>query len=319
MNVKRKSKSKKRIRRQKIFVVALLVLVVSMGGYQLINYIQNIEKADDLKYTAVMFNAPMHQSIEVLMISATDEKISIIDNSSSKIEYSDIKNYKEENLSRYAAYHKLNPNLLDAEVIWRVNTNLDYEFYTNISVVDNPLSFTVVVNKYNRLPSDFQPEDLVLMENESKELYLREDAYQAYLEMREAMAKLDLKIEAISGFRGYNTQSRLYNKYVDEHGQTEADTFSARPGHSGHQTGLVVDVSNTKLVFTDFGKTEEYAWVKDNAHRYGFIVRYKDNPELTGYQVEPWHLRYVGKDVAVDMYESNIHILEEYLDKKGIQ
>ncbi len=319
MKVRKKSKSKNRIRRQKIFVVALLVLVVSMGGYQLINLIQNRKKTEDLKYTAIVFNAPMHQSIEVLMISATDDKISVIDNNSSKIEYSDIKNYKEENLSRYTAYHKLNPNLLDAEVIWRVNTNLDYEFYTNISEVQNPLSFTVVVNKYNRLPDDFLPNDLVLMENESKELYLRQDAYQAYLEMQEAMAKIDLRIETISAFRSYNTQFNLYNKYVEQHGQTSADTFSARAGHSGHQTGLVVDVSNVKSVYTDFGKTDEYAWVKDNAHRFGFIVRYKDNPELTGYQVEPWHLRFVGKDVAVDMYESNIHILEEYLDKKGIE
>lgn len=313
-----KDKRKKKMKRQKLFIALLLLLVVSMGGYQLINYLDNKEEAEDIQYTAVVFSAPMQQSIEVLMISASEQQESVIDNKSNKIQYSDIKNYKEENLDRYIKYHELNPKLLDAEVIWRVNTSLDYAFYTNIEEVYEPESITVVVNKYNSLSSDFQPSDLVLMENEKQELYLREEAYNAYLEMQAEMLKKELKIETVSAYRSFNAQNKLYKNYVSEFGVEEADTFSARPGHSGHQTGLVVDVSDGKLDYTEFGKTDAFIWIKDNAHRFGFIVRYKGVPELTGYQVEPWHLRYVGKDVAIDMYETNIHILEEYLDKKGL-
>lgn len=312
--MKNKLTNKKRL--QKLLVIVLLLLVTSMGGYQIYEYLEQKEEADDVVYTAAIFNAPMAQSIEVLLISETDEKESIIDNNSNKIQYSDIKNYVEENLDRYVSYHKLHPELLDAEVIWRVNTKLDYDFYRNYALIEDPLSLTVVVNKYNILDSGFEPDDLVLIEG--TDMYLRLEAYDAYLKMKEAMNKVDLNIEITSAYRSFNTQKELYNSYVDEHGVEEADTFSARPGHSGHQLGLVIDVHNGKVPYTSFGKTEEYAWIKDNAHRYGYIIRYKANPELTGYQVEEWHLRYVGEEVAVDMYESNIHILEEYLDKRGL-
>lgn len=314
----KKSKTNKKIKRQKLFVAGLLSLVVIMGGYQVVQYINNQEAAEDIQYTAVVFGPPMQQSIEVLMISSTDDKVSVIDNKSSKIQYSDIKNYKEENLEYYQSYHELHPELLDAEVIWRVNTDLDNDFYTNVKNVEDPMSLTVVVNKYNKLNYYFEPDDLVLMENEKQELYLRQEAYDAYLEMKEEIKKQDLKLEVVSAYRSARYQNTLYYTYVDEQGADLADTFSARPGHSGHQTGLVVDVSDGVLDYTDFGKTEAYTWVKDNAHRFGFIVRYKADPEVTGYQIEPWHLRYVGKEIAVDMYEKNIHVLEEYLDKIGI-
>lgn len=312
--MKNKRTNKKRL--QKLLVIFLLLLVVSMGGYQIYEYIEQKDEADNVVYTAAIFNAPMAQSIEILLISESDEKDSVIDNNSNKIQYSDIKNYVEENLDRYVAYHDLHPELLDAEVIWRVNTKLDYDFYANFALIEDPLSLTVVVNKYNILDSSFEPEDLVLIEG--TEMYLRSEAYDAYLEMKEAMNKIDLNIDVTSAYRSFNTQKTLYNNYVDKHGVEEADTFSARPGHSGHQLGLVIDVNNGKVPYTSFGKTDEYTWIKDNAHRFGYIIRYKANPELTGYQVEEWHLRYVGEEVAVDMYESNIHILEEYLDKRGL-
>ncbi len=313
-----KAKRAKKQRLQKIFVIILLVLVVTMGGYQVNEYFVNGKKAEDITYTAAVFKVPMQQSIEVLMISASDDKASVIDNQSNKIQYSDIKNYKEENLKRYGEYHALYPELLDAEVIWRVNTNLDYDFYTNVSEVEDPLSIIAVVNKYYYLERDFEPEDLVLVENEAEKLYLREEAKAAYLEMKEAMKKQDLKINLSSAYRSYNTQEKLYNEEVEKNGKEMADINIARPGHSEHQLGLVIDVNSGSVPFEPFGKTASYTWVKDNAHRFGYIIRYKGNPELTGYQVEEWHLRYVGKDVAIDMYESNISVLEEFLDKRGL-
>lgn len=313
--MKLRNKLKSRQKLEKILIGVLLFLVVAMGAYQLSAFVEKKEADEDIVYTAAIFKAPMQQSIEVLMLSKSQGQTSVIDNKNNKIQYSDIKNYKEENLTRYLNYHEKNPDLLEAEVIWRVNTDLDYEFYKKISQVENPQAITTVVNKYNKLDKDFVPDDLVLMEGEDQEFYLRKEAYEAFLKMRQAMNDLDLTIKVSSAFRTYDYQKSLYNKYVEEYGQEQADIFSARPGHSGHQLGLVVDVNDGNLPYTDFKKTEAYAWIKDNAHRYGFIVRYKANPELTGYQVEEWHLRYVGEKVAVDMYETNIHILEEYLDK----
>ena len=119
---------------------------------------------------------------------------------------------------------------------------------------------------------------------------------------------------AYSGYRSYSYQNQLYWSYVNVHGQAQADTFSARPGYSEHQTGLAFDImhSNGSLVET----APEVNWIAQNAHKYGFIVRYQAGKEhITGYQAEPWHLRYVG-DIAYDIYRSGL-TLEEYLGAAG--
>ena len=126
----------------------------------------------------------------------------------------------------------------------------------------------------------------------------------------------------VSGFRAYDTQAGLYNNYVASHGKQEADRFSARPGYSEHQTGLVFDlIDNQGQLLGAEGTNESSkkaaAWLDKNAHKYGFIVRYK--PEFvdkTGYMEESWHIRYVGEDVAKTIYEKNIS-LEEYLNAPG--
>ena len=126
----------------------------------------------------------------------------------------------------------------------------------------------------------------------------------------------------VSGFRSYETQVALYNNYVKAHGKKEADTFSARPGYSEHQTGLVFDlIDNQGQLLGSDGVSQSSItaakWVADNAHNYGYIVRYKPEfVEKTGYTAESWHLRYVGKDAAKIIYEKNIS-LEDYLNASG--
>ena len=126
----------------------------------------------------------------------------------------------------------------------------------------------------------------------------------------------------VSGFRAYDTQAGFYNNYVASHGKQEADRFSARPGYSEHQTGLVFDLIDNQgqlLGAEGTSKSSKKAaeWLDKNAHKYGFIVRYKPQfVEKTGYMEESWHIRYVGEDVAETIYERNIS-LEEYLNVSG--
>ena len=126
----------------------------------------------------------------------------------------------------------------------------------------------------------------------------------------------------VSGFRAYETQAGLYNNYVASHGKQEADRFSARPGYSEHQTGLVFDLIDNQGQLLGAEGTSESSkkaaeWLDKNAHKYGFIVRYKPQfVEKTGYMEESWHIRYVGEDVAKTIYEKNIS-LEEYLNAPG--
>ena len=119
-------------------------------------------------------------------------------------------------------------------------------------------------------------------------------------------------IIAVSAYRSYDYQEKLYNNYVLLKGKYMADVASARSGHSEHQTGLAVDVSDITLDYDNFEKTKEFTWMKNNAYKYGFILRYpKAKFHITGFKYEPWHYRYVGNVVAQIIHSKNI-TLEEY-------
>lgn len=117
-----------------------------------------------------------------------------------------------------------------------------------------------------------------------------------------------------SGYRSYQYQTQLYNNYVNQHGEEEANTFSAKPGFSEHQTGLTFDLKDFNGQLLEDPITSQ--WIKDNCAKYGFILRYPEGKEdITGYIYEPWHLRYVGEEVANQIMNNNT-TLEQYLGVK---
>ena len=203
--------------------------------------------------------------------------------------------------------------------------DLESSFYENVITVSNGDSKLVLVNRNYALDSSYAPSDLVLPNvlalghEQNKTIYLREEASQ-HLEQLFSAAEQEagLIFLARSGYRSYETQVSLYQRYVDQNGQEAADRFSARAGHSEHQTGLAIDVTADSVngqLTTEFGKTAEGIWLKDNAHRFGYIIRYLEGRESeTGYQYEPWHIRYVGVEAATEIYQNN-WILEQYLNK----
>lgn len=133
----------------------------------------------------------------------------------------------------------------------------------------------------------------------------------AFNTMQEAAKREGIDIYIISGFRSYSRQNSIYNNYVSSDGKENADRYSARPGHSEHQTGLAADINS---LYTSFENTPEGKWLSNNAYKYGFILRYTKNGEhLTGYMFEPWHYRYVGVDLATKLYNNGNWItMEEY-------
>jgi zinc D-Ala-D-Ala carboxypeptidase len=141
----------------------------------------------------------------------------------------------------------------------------------------------------------------------------------AFNAMISAASNAGIKMSYGSGYRSYARQQELYNNYVEQDGQAAADTYSARPGHSEHQTGLAVDVTDGGNCYLRacFADTTSGQWVANNSHNYGFVIRYPKGKEpITGYQYEPWHLRYLGVDVAKDVYSSG-KTLEEYYGHSG--
>lgn len=225
--------------------------------------------------------------------------------------------YKSNNIKRYQDYHKLNNNLSVSDVVTRVNLNLDLPYYTNTKEAKYLNTFYTLVNKYNYLRDDFVPNNLVEMTTPySKEgIYLVEEARDNFYKLVDKAKEEGLTIRAISAYRGYTYQKRLYDKYVEADGVNKADTYSARPGFSDHQTGLAIDVDNTISSFENFTNTKEYQWMLDNSYKYGFILRYPSGKEsITTYQFESWHYRYVGLKLAKKIKASNL-TFDEYFTR----
>lgn len=163
----------------------------------------------------------------------------------------------------------------------------------------------LIANKTYSLPSSYYPGGLT---NETQN---------AFNKLKEAATSLGYNFFVGSGFRSYATQKTLYNNYVASDGQANADTYSARAGHSEHQTGLAFDVCDHNVsacVTSAFDTTDQAKWINDNCYKYGLIVRYpKGKTNETGYMYESWHLRYVGVDLATKLYNNGSWItLEDY-------
>lgn len=198
--------------------------------------------------------------------------------------------------------------------------NLLGDTLDDAGMIIKPEALDMIVNKSRNLPSEYVPDDLVTVEvstclTNPEVNQLRRVASDALTDLFKG-AELDgLTLVARSGYRSYNTQTGLYNGYISRHGQDYADMYSAVPGQSEHQSGLAMDITadSAGLQLEDyFGDTAEGIWVSKHAHEYGFIIRYpKDMEDITGYLYEPWHLRYLGVDLAGEVYESGL-TLEEY-------
>lgn len=189
--------------------------------------------------------------------------------------------------------------------------------------LDDPASFWVITNKRRPLqPTNYSPNDLTTpdiplrLTAKDEEMKLRVEPAAALSNLFEAAKKDGVSLMVSSAYRSYSFQKGLYNRYVSQQGRAVADTQSARPGHSEHQTGLAVDVepaSRKCEVEACFAHTPEGKWVAEHAHEYGFIIRYGDGQQgTTGYIYEPWHLRYVGKSLAAEIHKEGNPTLEDF-------
>ncbi len=221
-----------------------------------------------------------------------------------------ISNFEFAKIERYQAYQELK-QIEMKDAVTQVNLNLDEPFYQTIETIEAPSSVTVLVNKSHALPSDYVPDDLVSIPSYPN-LLIKEEAATPFENLL-AAAKLDnITLIPYSTYRSYAKQKSIYNRYLNQDPKEVVDTYSARPGHSEHQTGLALDIRSTTL--SDRLTDSDYAWVLDNSYKYGFIVRYpKDNSTITGYQEEPWHLRYIGVEHATKVHELGI-TYDEYYD-----
>ena len=240
-----------------------------------------------------------------------NKKLKKLNNIDKKIKYF---NYNK--IDRYNAYKNKNKTLSNKKVITHVNIGIDQPPYKNSIETTYLNKIYILVNKYNHLSEQYIPKDLELVSNEysTGNVQLVKEAKNQFEIMSSTAKKENLNVIAFSGYRDYTYQKNLYNTYLQKDSQEKVDTYSARAGYSEHQTGLSIDIYNGIDDNNNFEETKEIKWLKDNAHKYGFILRYPKNKELeTQYQYESWHYRYVGIDIATYIKKHNISFDEYYV------
>ncbi|MGN9162165.1 M15 family metallopeptidase [Clostridium sulfidigenes] len=176
----------------------------------------------------------------------------------------------------------------------------------------------VVVNKNYALTSDYKPKDLVqvdiefLPESTEEERYMTKESAKALEELVDAASKEGVYLYGLSGYRSYKTQKNLYEYNVETQGKSYSDKYVAKPGASEHQLGEAMDLATSSGWISE--GCPEANWIANNAYKYGFIVRYESGKEdITGYNYEPWHVRYVGSEMSEKIYNDGI-TLEEFAE-----
>ena len=196
-----------------------------------------------------------------------------------------------------------------------VNLSMDTDDYVN-PVKTSAFSIDMLVNKHYKLDEDFVPDDLVEFDQEYCNDEVQEgnrEAVVAFKNMYEAAKKEGLGLVINSSYRSYQDQENVCNTFKDLYGEGYVTKNLALPGFSEHQTGLAFDIGSTSSKV--FAESKEYEWMKENAYKYGFILRFtKSNAYITGFRSEPWHYRYVGKKIAKYIYENDISFEEYYAE-----
>ena len=302
-----------------IFENKLNTDIIYANGRQIKNDAKSFKESDDYyvteKFLTIVFGIKCaynknKKTVEISQTTETDiKKLRPEIRELEKV--AKMRHYQPDYLERYIKYKKKNPNIAYFDVVTYVNIGLDYPFYSAkiVKEAKNPDSMLVLCNKYSRLPANYVPEGY--KKADGRVLSLKREAQEQFDKMRSAASKAGISIYIISGYRSYAIQDQVYNNYK-KNDPKGADTYSARPGHSEHQTGLAADI-NVGSSTANFENTKEYAWLVENAHKYGFIHRYQKGKEwITGYIFEPWHWRYVGTEVAKIIKEQDITFDEYY-------
>lgn len=312
------SRRRKKLRLRNEIKVALLIIVILV-----IIGIYGVDKYKEYKY---------HQTYEYKLLehNYNKDEVALIlnkldDNDINKLlenvyneniyKFLSEKYFIKNNLDRYIEYYKKNNKKEISKVVALVNTNRDYDLYENTKETDISKDILMLINKYNYLKEDYVPENLVKVS--SSYAYqgnsVRQDVLEAFIEMAASAKNEDIVLVINSSYRSYKDQDAIWKYRKNNYGQEKADQYAARAGHSEHQSGLAIDIAQYNSKEDDFENTEAFTWLQNNAHKYGFILRFKkDAEDITGYAYESWHYRYVGVEVATKIHDENITFDEYY-------
>lgn len=282
-----------------VFVVVFVVVVVGI-----ILIIQNSNKTEkalkELGYSK--------EDITVITekLSETDiEKILNMEYNQKLASIISAQYYIPDNLDRYLAYSPKTDNIDD--IISIVNVGANSEWYTNTEETNLDDGIKMLVNKFHYLNEDYLPDDIVPISNwyAYEGHSTKKEVYDHYVSMWNDANEQGLVLLVNSSYRTFEEQQEQYDMSNDD--------YASRPGYSEHQTGLALDIVSDGVQGNEFENTDEFKWLQENAHKYGFILRYpKDKEYITGYNYESWHYRYVGEELATKVKESGLTYDEYY-------
>lgn len=312
------SKKKYRVKKKPIIILVVLLILVIGGIVGLNAYKKYQEKINSNEYKLAEIG---YNEAEIEKITKyQQEYINIILEREYNELYADLfseKYFILDNLDKYVEYKKQleNKNTSLDVIVAKVNVRVNEDYYSNPTKADLSKGNLVLVNKYNYVDTDYEPDDLVDMglQYAFSGKKIKADVYDAFKDLVIAAKAEGLTIVANSTFRDYAYQEKLYNDYKNRYGTSYAENYAAHAGYSEHQTGLAIDVSTLSSTLDNFESTEEFEWISKHCYEYGFILRYpKDKEDITGYNYEPWHYRYVGVDVAKEIQALGITFDEYY-------
>lgn len=291
-----------------ISIIAAFVVILIIAGIFYFKRINSTNhKLKKLGYT--------EEEIKIILNKTDIIDIALSEYNSNLVKIITNKYFMINRLNRYLNFSKENTNTEINRVVSIVNANMDKEIYSDIKTVfqnDN----LVIVNRFYKLESAAKPDDLknISVQYAYDGHMLKEEVNMAYIKMARSAKDNGLTLIANVSYRSYEDQETTYNSFRAKYGETKADELAARAGHSEHQTGLSLNITTRlKEEETSFEDTEAYTWLLNNAHKYGFILRYpKGKEDITGFAFEPGHFRYVGIDVATQIYNENITFDEYY-------
>lgn len=303
----KRRKIKVKIKKKNFTIFVVIVILIIYSCVKLTTHLTSILKDNNKPQINEEHN-------EQINTNKTDkEKYNELENIDKQIEF-----FNNDYLDRYIDYKSKNKYLPIVQIIKNVNMHMDLKHYEDTEPANKIGTEKILVNKHYYLENNYIPENLQSINKTYAltNMKLVDYAKEAFESLAKEAKKEGYSIIAMSTYRSYSYQVNLYNKYVKSDGKKEADTYSGRPGHSEHQTGLAVDVYNGKETYTNFERTKEFNWMQENAYKYGFILRFpKDKEKETGYQYESWHYRYVGLEIAKYIHENNISFEEYYATK----
>ncbi len=226
------------------------------------------------------------------------------------------KYYKEKNFDKYIEYKEYHEKTSFEDVIAIVNVHANAGWYNETFKTNTNDNYLMLVNKFNYLENDYERIDLqnVSLQYSYAGNKVASIVIENFENMRNEVEKeLGVRLMINSSYRSYKSQEEIYNEYK-KISLKYADSYAARPGFSEHQTGLAIDITSLEhKTAKEFKESEEYAWLKENCYKYGFVLRYPENKEhITGYNTESWHFRYVGNKAAKIVHDENITFDEYY-------